>query len=515
MATTWIKPIRKNKGKTVAQTIKDRTDYAKNPEKTEAGQLVTGYACDARTVDIEFLLTKQEYERTTGRERGKDDILLYHVRQSFKPDEIDAEKANQIGHELALKFTKSNHAFIVSTHIDKAHIHNHIIFNAVSLNSTQKFRNPIRSNKIIRRISDHLCLENGLSIIENPKPPKGNYRDWQGNKEFVKLPTARQKLERLIDEILTKQPQDFNEFVKLLEDAGCEFKQSRRSVRLAGQKGFIRLNSLSENYKEDAIKDRISSFGTNPRQHEFTESDNERSRQASNENYIFELVNAPDTVHSALVQMLHSTGSKKSATPKPKVNLLIDIQNSIKAQSSAGYEQWAKVHNLKESAKTLLFLQDNDLTDVDKLNEQAQLAKDDFNDIKNRIKSIDLRLTEISTLQKHIGTYIKTKDAYAQYKKLGFNKSFYTKNQTAIENHKEAKQFFDAQGMSKLPTIKTLKEEFATLSTEKKKLYSKYNDARKFMQDILKAKQNVEQILNQPLADQLEQSKLNKANDRS
>jgi len=458
MATTWIKPRHTSKGKTTAQTIKDAIEYGTNPEKTDDGKLVSGHLCDPHTAPNEFMLSQLEYEHVTGRKR-QDDVLLYHVRQSFKPDEITPELANEIGQELALKFTKGKHAFVVATHIDQAHIHNHIYINAINDKGNKKFRNPIRSHKIISRISDHLCLENGLSIVENPKLASENskpYSEWAKDKDIKKAPTARQKLETLLDQVLEQKPKTFEEFVKLLEAENCEFKESRNSVRLPKQKGFIRLNSLSEDYKEDAIRKRIL-------------EEDEYIRVARDK--------------------------EQKNTHSQKFNLLIDIQDSIQAISNPSYAQWAKVFNLKQAAKTLIFLQDNGLTELNALAEKAQTAKNSFNDLQGQIKAIDSRLAEISALQKHIGTYIKTKDVYAEFKKSKFSKSFYAKNQTALESHKEAKTYFDELGLTKLPTIKSLKEEYAILATDKKKCYSEFNQSRSFMQEILKAQQNVEQLL--------------------
>ena len=441
-----------NKGKTIAQTITDRTDYAENPEKTRKGELVTGYQCDPHTVDSEFLLSKQQYADITGRDQGRRDILAYHVRQAFKPGEITPELANKLGYELARRFTKGRHAFIVATHEDKSHIHNHIVFNSTTLDCTAKFRNPMRSNRIIRRISDQICLENGLSIIENPNPSRGHYGTWLGdNKE----PSWREKLEALIDGVLEKMPADFMSFIQLMDAAKCEVKNGKYiSLRMEGQKRFIRLRSLGEDYTEDAIRERIA------------------GKRA-----------APPKRKSAI------------STQPQKVNLLIDLQNSIKAQNSPGYANWAKVFNLKQAAQTLIFLQENGLDDIEKLRHKAQQAKDDFNAINTRIQAIDKRLGGINTLQKHIGTYSKTRDIYAAYRKAGYSKKYLAGHEDDIAAHKAAKKYFDSLGLEKLPTISTLKTEYAALSAEKKKLYSGYHQARKFMQDILMAKQNTESLL--------------------
>ena len=460
MATSWLKPLHVNKGKTIAQTITDRTDYAENPDKTRKGELVTGYECAPRTADVEFLLSKQQYADITGRNQGKHDILAYHIRQAFKPGEITPEQANEIGRELALRFTKGNHAFIVATHIDKNHIHNHVVFNSTTLDYTHKFVNFWGSSQAIRRLSDQICLEHGLSVIENPKPSKGkNYHKWLGEKE----PSWRDKLATAIDTALEGKPADFDAFIEMIQQADVEVRQRGDiiSLRMATfnsqgkkQKGFIRFRSLPEDYTERAIRERIEGKRTV-----------QKTRTA-----------AP--------------------VPAKKVSLLIDIQNTIKAQNSPGYERWAKIFNLKQAAQTLLFLQDNDLTVLDVLQEKAQTAKDDFNNISARINAADSRMKEITTLQKHIGTYSKTKDIFAAYRKSKYSKKYLAEHEQAITAHRTAKQYFNEMNLEKLPTIKSLQIEYATLSAEKKKLYAEYQPARKFMQEILMAKQNVEQLLN-------------------
>ena len=374
MATTWIRPIHAHKGKTIAQTLADRTNYVKDKEKTsldhavayaadmektDVGELVTAYGCSVELADIEFALSKRTYENATGRKQ-ENNILAYHIRQAFKPGEITPELANELGQQLARKFTKNAHAYIVATHVDKAHIHNHIIFNSTTIDCERKFQNPLRSHKIIRRISDQICLENGLSIIENPKPSRGHYGTW----------VAEQKLE-----------------------------------------------------------------------------------------------------------------------------LLIDLQNSIKAQSSPGYAHWAKVFSLKQQAKTWLFMQENGLTDMQKLQSAALVSKDEFNALQSEIHAIDARLKQISTLQKHIGAYRKTKDVFVQYGRSKNKREFYAEHEVAIDTHEAAKAYFERINLKKLPTIQALKQEYATLSAEKKVLYKDYHPKRKFMREVLTAKQNAELVL--------------------
>ncbi|HCC35228.1 MAG TPA: relaxase [Ruminococcaceae bacterium] len=389
----------------------------------------------------------------TGRDQGRHNVLAYHICQAFKPGEITPELANKLGYELAMRFTKGRHAFIVATHIDKRHVHNHIVFNSTTLDCTKKFDDPKRSGKIIRRISDQICLENGLSVIDNPKPARGHYGTWLGDE---KKPSQRDKLMTHIDDALDKKPADFDAFLKLMEASGYEVKRRGRRVSFRGDgKGFLCLRSLKDDYTEDAIRERISGDRPVPAKR------------------------------------------KTAATiPTKRVSLLIDIQNSIKAKNSPGYVRWAKIFNLKQAAQTLLFLQDNDLTEFDVLQEKAQKAKDDFNNISVRINAADSRMKEITTLQKHIGTYSKTKDIFAAYRKSKYSKKYLAEHEQAITAHRAAKQYFNELNLEKLPTIKSLQTEYATLSADKKKLYAEYRVSRKFMQDILTAKQNAEQLLN-------------------
>ena len=197
MATTRIMPLHVGKGRTESRAISDIIDYVANPQKTDNGKLITGYACDSRTADAEFLLAKRQYIAATGRVRGTDDVIAYHVRQSFRPGEITPEEANRLGVEFAKRFTKGNHAFVVCTHIDKSHIHNHIIWSSVSLEYDRKFRNFWGSTKAVRRLSDTICIENGLSIVENPKLHGKNYNKWLGDQAklsgWEKAHTPRKK----------------------------------------------------------------------------------------------------------------------------------------------------------------------------------------------------------------------------------------------------------------------------------------------------------------------------------
>ena len=456
MATTWIKPIHVSKTTTKFSAISATIDYVENPEKTDNGRLISSYACYSQTADEEFMLSKQEYEYITGRNQGRRDVIAYHIRQSFLPGEITPEEANQIGYDLAMSFTKGNHAFVVCTHIDKAHTHNHIIFNSTSINCEKKFKNFFFSSRVVRRISDLICAENGLSIIKNPKPSRGSYADWLGDK---KEPTHQDIIKSKIDEIIPSCT-TFEEFIAQLKADGFEVNDKRKhiSVKAPGKKKPARLNSLEGDYTESAIRARIGQART-------------------------------------------ITGGGESGTKTAtmiagkKVSLLIDIQEKIREGKGAGYEQWAKIFNLKEAAKTLVFLQENGIDSYEELVKKSSSSSGDFAALTLRIKEIEARQKEIAELQKQIATYGKTRDIFTKFKASGWDRDFYDVHAADIILHRAAKKHFNELGLKKLPTINQLKQEYATLAAERKNLYGEYHKLKNSSRKLSIARSNTEIIL--------------------
>ena len=254
MATTRLMPLHTGKGRTVGTAISDIIDYVQNPQKTDNGRLITSYQCDSRIADAEFLFNKRQYIAATGRVRGEDDVIAYHLRQSFVPGEITPEEANRLGCELARRFTKGKHAFIVCTHIDKKHIHNHIIFDATALDYQRKFRNFWGSTRAVRRLNDTICIENGYSIVENPKPHGKSYNKWLGDRAKQ---SQRETLRVMIDQALEQKPADFDALLKLLEGMGCEVSRRGQSYSLKapGWDNAARMSKkLGKGYSEAELR---------------------------------------------------------------------------------------------------------------------------------------------------------------------------------------------------------------------------------------------------------------------
>jgi hypothetical protein len=372
---------------------------------------------------------------------------------SFKPGEITAEQALELGKELALRWTKNKHQFIVAAHTNTNNPHAHIIFNSVNLDCGGKFQDFKRSAIALRRLSDQICIEKGLSIIEKPKPSKGwNRTEYLG---MEKLPSVRDKLRELIDTHLV-QKKDFDSFITAMITAGCVVKRGKHlAFKLPDGKKFISCDSLGDDYTFDAIMERISG--------------------------------------RRIISAKAETVMPVNNANKP--NLLIDIQAKIREGKGGSYTQWARIFNIKEAAKTLLFLKENGIDSYDDLVKKSAAVSEDFNGRLKKIKEIDKRLDEISELQKQIGTYGKTKDAYAKYRASGWDENFYETHRADITLHKAAKKYFDGLGLKKLPTISSLKQEYATLLAEKKKLYSGYHELKDKRNALLTAKRNSDNML--------------------
>ena len=463
MAATRLIVMHQNKGKTIAQCLKDRVDYAKNEEKTGRGELVSSYACNAEIADKEFAESKREYLRITGR-KPKGDIIAYQIRQSFKPGEITPEEANRIGYETAIRFTKGNHAYIVATHIDKAHIHNHIIFNSTNLACDRKFRDYWFIALALQKLSDIICLENGLSVIEPRKPSERAKRD-----PYPKKETFRSVICADIDVALLEKPKAFDEFLKLLMEQGYEIKLGKNpAVRGKGQKRFIRFKSLGDGYTSDDLIEIISGE---------KEQSSERKDNA-----------------------------KYSKNKKRDFDLLIDIQEKIRQGKGGGYERWAKVYNIKQLSQALLFLQEHDVRDYATLTERASSASSTFSNLTATIKDAEKRLAEIQVVKTHIFNYSKTKDVYEKYRKSGYSKKFYEAHREEITIHKAAKKAFSERN-GKLPRVKELNAAYSEILVEKKKAYSEYRQAKKDMQDYVTAKHNIDMILGENEREGQEQKK--------
>lgn len=461
MATTRIIPMHLNKGKTIKQCLSDRLDYGKNPDKTENGELINAYACDPESADADFALSKREYFQLTGRKQDSD-VIAYQVRQSFKPGEITPEEANRIGYEFAERFLKGNHAFIVCTHTDRHHIHNHIYWNSTSLDCTRKFRNFWGSTLAVQRLSDLICVQHRMSVIENPKPHGMSYNRWQGDVEKL---SNRARLCFDIDEALAKKPHDLDGFLSLMEQAGYTVTRGKNiAFSHPRQKRNIRMCSLPEDYQEDSICAVLAG------------------------------------------KRIHNPKKRRSPLAEQKPQLV----SSLEAKQNQGRGQYydLAIQNqiTKQQAKALLYYQQHGFSSVDDFvafSESVADVKKRRDALSAKITSDEKRMKEIAVLQTHITNYLKTKDVYVGYRKSGYSKKYYEEHEDEIKLCKASKRAFDEllpsdtsgktadSHKKKLPSLKALRAEYAELLSAKKSAYAEYYKAKDAYRELMTYQANL------------------------
>ena len=433
MAVTKIKPVK--------STLSKALDYIENPDKTDGKMLISSFGCSYETADIEF-----GYTLSQALDKGNN--LAFHLIQSFAPGEVDYEKAHEIGKQLADAVTKGQHEYVVTTHIDKGHIHNHIIFCAVNFVDHHKYNSNKRSYYGIRNMSDKLCRENGLSVVVPGKGSKGkSYAEYQAEKTGT---SWKGKLKTAVDALIP-QVSSFEELLTRLQAAGYEIKPGKYvSCRAPGQERFTRLKTLGADYTEEAIRERIA------------------GRRAK---------------------------AAKAPREQRGVSLLIDIENSIKAAQSKGYEQWAKIHNLKQAAKTMNFLTENKIEQYADLVSRIEEMAAESGQAADALKNAEKRLADMAVLIKNVSTYQKTKPVYDAYRKARNREKYRAGQEQAIILHEAAARSLKASGIAKLPNLAALQSEYEALQAQKEALYADYGKLKKKVREYDIIKQNIDSIL--------------------
>ena len=433
MAVTKIKPVK--------STLSKALDYIENPDKTDGKMLISSFGCSYETADIEF-----GYTLSQALDKGNN--LAFHLIQSFAPGEVDYEKAHEIGKQLADAVTKGQHEYVVTTHIDKGHIHNHIIFCAVNFVDHHKYNSNKRSYYGIRNMSDKLCRENGLSVVVPGKGSKGkSYAEYQAEKTGT---SWKGKLKIAVDALIP-QVSSFEELLTRLQAAGYEIKPGKYvSCRAPGQERFTRLKTLGADYTEEAVRERIAG---------------------------------------------RRTKVAKAPREQRGVSLLIDIENSIKAAQSKGYEQWAKIHNLKQAAKTMNFLTEHKIEQYADLVSRIEEMAAESGQAADALKNAEKRLAEMAVLIKNVSTYQKTKPVYDAYRKARNREKYRAGQEQAIILHEAAVRSLKAAGIAKLPNLAALQSEYEALQAQKEALYADYGKLKKKVREYDIIKQNIDSIL--------------------
>ena len=437
MAVTKIKAIRGTLSKAIA--------YILNPEKTDEKLLVSSYGCASETAAREF-----EWTRKIAEQKGMNPvrIIARHVIQSFEIGEVTPELAHEIGKQFADEILGGKYEYVLTTHIDKDHVHNHLIFNAVDFVDYHAYKSYKRIYYDMREVSDRLCKENSLSVI----PPSQN--KGMGYKEYTEAKRGtswKQKLKQTIDRLVITA-KDYDDFLRLMQEAGYEIKTGKYiSFRAEGKERFTRSKTIGENYTEERIKERIA--GRTPRR------------------------------------------SQRQTTPKG-ISLIGDIQERIRLIDSKGYEYKAKLTILKEAARTLNYLTENNLLQYADLEKKVEDVHSSYDRTGKELKGVEARLREVQPLIKNISNYQRLKPVYDAFQKAKDKPGFKAKHEAELVIFEAARSTLLAmQGDEKLPSLKTLQAQQQRLLDEQQRLYDERAKLKKEVKQIETIKSNVDMFL--------------------
>ncbi len=466
MAATYLRPYKTAKGATPADTMRERFAYGLNPKKCA---VVSSHLCDHATAHLEFMLVKSQYQAETGREAGRGH-LFYQIRQGFPPGEVTPEEANRIGHETAMRWTKGKYQFFVCTHTDKKAIHNHIYFNATAYDRAQKFHNFLGSTFALRRLSDRVCIENGLSCIVDPKQHSKSgfrhYGEWL-DAASGRPPTFKERLKTAIDACLANEPQNVEAFLAALAAAGFEHKCGRGVVLsfrapAHGQARYTRLraDTLGEGYSQEEL---------------------------------FAIIEG----RAALPAKRRPPAGKRPTVPASgRVNLIVDIQEKLRGGKGSAYERWAKVYNLKMMAAALQYLQENNLLEYAQLERHAAGAVDRFHNLAGQIQKIEAASKRNAGLRAAVVEYAKTRPVFDEYKAKKYSRAYLAQHGDEIDAYRAAQEAMrELLAGQRLPKMDALKAEAGRLAAEKKALYIQYRAAQKQLRQAVAVKGNIDHLL--------------------
>ena len=419
---------------------------------------MSSYLCDPETAHAEFMLVKGQYQAETGR-TAEQGALCYQIRQAFPQGEVTPKEANRIGYETAMRWTKGKYQFFVCTHTDKGHIHNHIYYNSTAYDRSRKFRNFIGSSFALRRLSDRVCLEHALSVVERPKlHSKGrflHYGQWQGE---VRPPSQKEQIRCAIDTALSKRPADFADFLRRMEAVGFQVVHGRGGVisfRAPGHDRAARLraSTLGAGYGREDIQ---------------------------------AVIDGKAPTRTAPV--------RRAPTPR-RVNLLIDIQERMRQGKGPAYERWAKVYNLKQMAAALQYLKEHQLFEYDDLAAKTDAATERFHTLAGDIQQPEAELSRVSDLMAAVVQYAKTRPAFDGYKAAKYSRKYLAEHEAELADYRAAKATMaELLGGEKLPKMDVLKEKRRQLAARKKALYLEYRKAQQDMRELVAVKGSVDHL---------------------
>jgi len=432
MAITKIHPIK--------STLNLAIDYIVNGDKTDEQILVSTHKCHQETAHTQFLRTRNDAGT-------KGNVLARHLIQSFLPGETTPEIAHQIGMELCKKILKNEYEFVLSTHIDKGHIHNHIIFNNVNMVTGRCYQSNNKSYHQIRYQSDKLCKENNLSVIDEfyenyKKKYKTNGKSWYENEQAKRGTSWKSRLQFDIDRMI-KQSKDWDDFLKTMADLGYGIKYGKHiAFKPKDKPRFTRSKTIGEDYTEERLKERIAEIS-----------------------------------------------SIKTPAVKKRIGNVIDMNTNVKVKESKGYEYWATKHNLHTMAESVIFLREQGIKSVKQLDEYIQKAADERQNLQDKIKVIDKEMLLLSATMEQVNTVKKYRAYYKEYKANSSDKSFFEEYKAQITLYENALSELK-KSYSKLPNSKDILAELDKLQEKKNTLMQEYSSSKSTMDELYKIRKN-------------------------
>lgn len=428
MAVTKTHPIK--------STLKAAIDYICNPAKTDGKLLVSSFGCTAETADIEF-----EWTRHHAIDKGTN--LGRHLIQAFRPGEVSPEEAHEIGIQLANEILGGEYEFVLTTHVDKGHIHNHLLWNAVSFADYKHYHSNKRSYHYIRRTSDRICKEHGLSVIIPGKEKGKSYIEHWAAQTGT---SYKAKLKATIDRLIPASA-DFEDLLLRLQREGYEIKRGKHvSCRASDQERFTRLKTLGVDYTEDAITARIAG---------------------------------------------ESRPSRKPEQRDDRIRLLMDIQS----KQGAGLQHWAKLQNLKQAAKTVNFISEHGIDSYEEMESKLAALTDTRERTLASIKETESRIADLSLIAKYSTTYRKYKPIYDKYKRSPDKEKFLRGQESRIILFEAAARELKRLGAVPLPSTDRVNAELAELTARKDALYAEYKTSRLQVREMETIKQNIDSLL--------------------
>lgn len=425
-------------------TAEKAVTYIINPKKTDEEFLVSSFGCSPETAAFEFALTRNMADKNVSERKGN---LAWHLIQSFKPGEVDAVTAHEIGKEFADAVLKQKYEYVLSTHIDRNHVHNHLLFNATSFVDYHKYRSGKNNIFHLCRLSNRICQK---YVLDVSTPTGEKSKSYKENTEYISGKSWKALLKATIDKVIWSSV-SFEEFLTKMKQADYEIRQGKYlAFRAPEQQHFTNSKTLGSYYTEEKILYRISQ---------------NRSR-----------LKIPKNVSR-------------------EVRLYIDISSYVSSGNRSGFEYWAQRNNLKEAARTFNYLSEHKLLNYEDFQNHISDMNASLQTAKKQLVQIHSELNKQKLIQKQCAAYRITRQIVQDENSADNPELYKQQHSQEYALHQSLKNELKSMGVTKLPNPERHDRTITNLE-------NKYSNAQKEIQDLQKqqktlniVEQNFQQLL--------------------